>query len=299
MATLHKDKLVIKHDFQRPAHGVNPVGLHEVKLAVGCDETVPLCPLVPLAEEQAYITAGIDDIHGDMVASQMTAVLASLLRMVEESDELVGGVLLTFIYVLRAAHLNHAEIVAHHMAGSDEPDHVGTCEPTVGQDIVEVYLLLDDAPYHLYHQGNLALVIFLDRLGSVGILGVLLGEARVKLLLPEPVVSLLTLLADEREVYQHLAPAISDAEEECLETEHHRMGDMGEHFTNKFCLYATLGVVRIMHHQADWLRGFTGALLLRLAPQLPRHSGEYLAPVVGVSRKKPVERVTLQTELAA
>ena len=290
---------LLEYDFQGPSHGVNPVGLDEVKLAVGCDETVPLCPLVALAEEQAHIASGKDDIHGDMVASQTAAVLAPLLGMVEEIDELVGGVLLTFIHVLRAAHLNHAEIVARHMAGGDEPDDVGTCEPAVGQDVVEVYLLLDDAPYHLYHQGNLALVVFLNTPGCVGVLGMLLGEAGIELLLLQAVVPFLALLTDERKVYQHLAPAVSDAEEKGLETKHHRMGDVGENLTDKLRLYATLGVVRVIHHQTDWLRSFAGALLLRLTPQLPRHRGEYLAPVVGVSRKKPVERVALQTVLAA
>ena len=38
MATLHNDKLIIKYDFQRPAHGVNPVGVNKTKLPVGCDE---------------------------------------------------------------------------------------------------------------------------------------------------------------------------------------------------------------------------------------------------------------------
>ena len=290
---------LLEHDFQGPAHRVNPVGLDEVKLAVGCDETIPLCPLVAFAEEQAHIASGKDDIHGDMVASQAAAVLASLLRMVEKTDELVGGVLLTFIHVLRAAHLDHAEIVARHMTGGDELDDVGTCEPAVGQDVVEVYPLLDDAPYHLYHQGYLALVVFLNAPGRVGVLGMLLGEAGIELLLLEAVVSLLALLTDERKVYQHLAPAVSDAEEKGLETKHHRMGDVGENLTDKLRLYATLGVVRVVHHQTDWLRGFAGTLFLRLTPQLPRHRGEYLAPVVGVSRKKPVERVTLQTVLAA
>ena len=96
----------LKDDFQRPAPGVNPVGLEEVQFAVGGDKPVPLSPLAALAEEQTDIAVGKDYVHGDVPASQTTAVLAPFLRVVEKGDELVGGL----IYVLHLAHLDHTKI---------------------------------------------------------------------------------------------------------------------------------------------------------------------------------------------
>ena len=89
---------LLKDNFQRPAPGVNPVSFEEVEFPVCCNESVPLAPLVTLAEEQTYVAACKGHVGGDVVASQTTAVPAPLLGMVEKGDELVGGVLLTFIY---------------------------------------------------------------------------------------------------------------------------------------------------------------------------------------------------------
>ena len=298
MATLHNDKLIIKYDFQRPAHGVNPVGVNKTELPVGCDESVPLGPLAALAEEQAYVASGKGDIHRDMVASQASAVLASLLGMVKESDELIGGKFLSIICVLGAAHLNHAKIVALDMAGGDELDNLSAGEPTVSHDVVKVYLLLDDALYHLYHQGYLALVVLLYTLGRVGVFGMFLGEAGIELLLLQAVV-LLPLLADKGEVNQHLALAVGDAEEEGLEAKHHGVSDMRVYLADKLCLHTALRIVRVIQHQAYRAGGLRSTLLLCLAPELPRNGGENLAPVIGVARKKTVERIALAAEQAA
>ena len=172
---------LLKDNFQGPTSGVNPVGLEEVYLAVGGDESVPFSPLAALAEKQTDIAAGKDHVHSDVPASQTTAVPASLLGVVEKGDELVGGVLLTSIYVLRLAHLDHTKIVASDVTGSDEQDDLCAGKPTVGQHVVKVNLTLDYATYHLNHQCNLALVVFLDTLGRVGALVVFLGEMGVKL----------------------------------------------------------------------------------------------------------------------
>ena len=149
----------LKDDFQRPAPGVDPVSLEEVQLAVSGDESVPLSPLAALTEKQADIATGKSHVHSNVPASQTTAVLAPLLGMVEKGDELVGGVLLAFIYVLRLAHLDHTKIVASGVTGSDEQDDLRTGKPTVGQHVVKVNLTLDYATYHLNHQCNLAVVI--------------------------------------------------------------------------------------------------------------------------------------------
>ena len=187
---------VLKDDLQGPTHGVNPVGFQEVDLPVGGNHPVPFSPLVALAEEQADITSGKGHVHGDMVAAQATAVITALLGLVEKGCELVGCISLAFICVLRLAHLDHSEIVALHMTGSDELDDVGAGEPTVSQDVVEVYLLLDDTTDHLHHQHNLALVVFLDALGCMGFLCMFLEEACVELLLLQAIVLFLPLLSE-------------------------------------------------------------------------------------------------------
>lgn len=159
---------LLKDDFQRPAPGVDSVGFEEVELPVCGNESVPLPSFVALGEEQTYVAACKGHVGGDVVASQTAAILATLLRMVEEGDELVGGVLLTFICILRPAHLDHTKIMAPDVSGSDEQNDFCTSKPTVGQHIVETDLTLDNAAYHLNHQGNLALVVFPNPFGGMG-----------------------------------------------------------------------------------------------------------------------------------
>ncbi len=159
---------LLKDNFQGPTSGVNPVGFEEVELPIGGNESVPLSPLVTLAEEQTDVSACKADIDSDVPASQTAAILAPFLRMVKESDDLVSGELLTFIYVLRLAHLDHTKVVAPDVTGSDEQDDFCTGEPAVGQHIVEMDLALDNTTYHLNHQGNLALIVFLNAHGSMG-----------------------------------------------------------------------------------------------------------------------------------
>ena len=290
---------LLEDDLQGPAHGVDPVGLEESDLAVRGDESVPFAPLVPLAEEQPYAAARKGRVNGDVVASQAAAVAAPLLGFVEEGDELVGGVLLPVICVLRLAHLDHTEIVASDMAGGDEPDDLGAGEPAVGQHVVEVYPALDDPAYHIKHQGDLALAVLPNALGGVGVLFVLLGEARVKLALLQAVLPVLALLAHKGEVEQHLADAVGYAYEQPLEAEHHRVRHVGEHLADELGLYATLGIVRVVHHQADRSRAFGGPLLLALVPELDGHGGEDLAPVVRLVGDEPVEHVLPTAEQAA
>ena len=290
---------LLKDHFQRPAHRVNSIGLEEIYLAVGSDESVPLAPLVALGEEKAYVASCKDYVNSDVPTAQESAVLASLLRMVEDCDELVGCVLLTFIYVLRLAHLDHTKVMASDVAGSDKQNDLGTGKPTVGQYVVEVDFTLDDATYHLNHQRNLALAVFPNALGGMGILVVFLGEAGIKLLLLQAMVTLLSGLTDYSEVEQHLADAIGNANEQTLEAKHHRVRHMRVYLADKLRLDATLRVVGIIDHQADRVCAVTCPLLLALVPELERDGGENLAPVIRLIGDKPIEHVLPAVKQAA
>ena len=287
---------LLEDDLQGPAHGVDPVGLEEVELAVRGDEPAPLALL---AEEQPYAAPGKAHVHGDVVATQPAAEAAPLLWLAEKGDELVGCVFPAFIRVLCLAHLYHAEVVASDMAGSDEPDDLDAGEPAVGQHVVEAYLALDDAAYHADHQGDLALAVLLDAPGGMGILRMLLGEARVKLALLHAVLPVLALLAHKGKVEQHLADPVGYADEQPLEAVHHRMRHVGVYLADEFRLDAPLGIVRVVHHQADWLRAFGGPFLLALVPELDGHGGEDLAPVVRLVGDEPVEHVLPAAKQAA
>ena len=290
---------LLEDDLQGPAHGVDSVGLEEVELAVRGDEPVP--PAVPAApgEEQTDAAACKARVNGDVVAAQPAAVAASLLGLVEEGDELVGGVPLPVVCVLRLAHLNHAEIVAPDAAGGDEPYDLRAGEPAVGQHVVEADLAPDDAAYHVKHQGDLALAVLPDAHGGVGVLLVLLGETGIELALLQAVLPVLAFLAHKGEVEQRLADAVGDADEQPLEAEHHGMGHVRVYLADELGPDTTLGIVRVVHHQADGSRAFGAPFLLALVPELDGHRGEDLAPVVRLVGDKPVEHVLPAVKQAA
>ena len=290
---------LLEYDFQGPAHGIDPVGLEEVEFLVGGDEPVPFATLVSLGEEQADTAACKGHVCGDVPASQTSAVLAPLLGFVDEGCELVGRILLTFIYVLRLAHLDHTEIVASDVAGSDEQDDLCAGKPAVGQHIVEMNLALDNATDHLNHQCNLALVVLLDAFGCMGFLVVLLGETGIELFLLQAVVSLLACLSDNGEVKQYLADAVGNADEKSLEAEHHRVRHMRVYLADKLSLDAALGIVRVIDHQADRLRALTRPVLLGLVPELERDGGQNLAPVIRLIGDKSIEHVLPAVKQAA
>ena len=284
---------VLEDDVQRPPHGINLIGLKEVELAVGRNESVSLGPLATLAEEEADVPVCEPHVHSDIAAAKHTAVFATPLGLVEERHELVGSIPLALIHVFGGAHLDHTEIVALCMPGCDELDDLGACEPTVSQNVVKLCLMFDDTPYHLHHKRNFALVILLYAFGGVGLIGVLLGEPCLKLPLLQAVIPFLAFLSDKREVKQHLAPAVSDAKEERLEAKYHRVCHVGEHLSYKFCLETTFREVCVINHQTDWACLPTGAVFLHFTPKLPENCGEDLAPVMGILGKKPVECVAL------
>ena len=112
-------------------------------------------------------------------------------------------------------------------------------------------------------------------------------------------ISFLASLPDKGKVKQHLAHTVCDADEQALETEHHRVYHMGVYLADKLCLNAPLGIVRVVHHQADGFRAVARPFLLNLIPKLERNGGKNLAPVIRRIGKKPIEHVLLAVEQAA
>ena len=119
---------VLEFDFQRPRHRVDAVGILKFKFRVSCNQRVPVRLLVPFGKEQAYLTTCELNIHGDVVATKTTAVLASLLGMVKKSDKRLSSIVLAVVVVLCLAHLNHAKVVALDVAGGNELDNLCTCD---------------------------------------------------------------------------------------------------------------------------------------------------------------------------
>ncbi len=177
------------------------------------------------------------------------------------------------------------------MTGSDEQDDLCTGEPAVGQHVVEVYLALDDPAYHPDHQGDLALAVLFGAQCGMGAFLMLLGEPGVKLALLQAMLPVPALLADEGEVEQHLADTVGYADEQPLEAENHRMCHVGVNLADKLCLDDSLGIVRIVHYQADRMRAIGIPLLLALALELVGNDGENLTPVVRLIGDKLVEHV--------
>ena len=132
---------LLEDDFQRPPHGIYSVGLPESHAGIGRDDAIPVGLFPAFAEEEPHIVPGELNIHRYVVAAQLVTPTAPVLRMFKHIDKLFSCVLLTFIYILRLAHLRHAQIVAFCVAGLDELNDFGTCEPTFGQHVVEVNLM--------------------------------------------------------------------------------------------------------------------------------------------------------------
>ena len=72
----------------------------EFKFRVSCNQRVLVRLLVSLCKEQAYLTTCELNIHDDVVATKTTAVLASHLRMIEESDKRLSSIVLAVVVVL-------------------------------------------------------------------------------------------------------------------------------------------------------------------------------------------------------
>ena len=287
-----------EHDLDRPTHGINLVRLCERERRVGRDEPVPIGSLAALTEEEPHIASRELHIHRNVVIAKLAAPLPAVLGAVEHAYELSGCVLLSFIYVLGVAHLDHSQVMASVMAGRDELDDCGACEPSIGKQVVERDTLLDGALDHLLHQRDLTRVIFLFPLGHRTAFGMILGEACVELPLFQAVVAFLSLLAHKTEVERHLRLAVCDGETESLEPKHHGMSDMGVHLPDELGLDAAFGEVRVIHDETN--RRVSGrAVLLCLSPKHPGDGGENLPPIKAFIREEPVEDILLAGEEAA
>ena len=290
---------VLEYDFQRPTHGVDAVGFLEFKFRVSCNQRVPVRLLVPFGKEQAYLTTCELNIHGDVVATKTTAVLAPLLGMVKKSDKRLSGIVLAIVVVLCLAHLYHAKVVTLDMAGGNELDDLGTCEPAICKDVVKVYLSGNKTLYHFNHERNLALVILLDTLCCMAVLVAFLSESGIKLLLLQAVRTLLALLTYKTEVHEHLSSSVSNTKEQTLEAENHLMLNMGEHLPDHLRLDASLRIVRIVNHETYWSLVIPLSVSQSLAPELGRDINEDVAPVVILPRKETIEHVFATVGYAA
>ena len=290
---------VLEYDFQRPTHGIDAVGFLEFKFRVSCNQRVLVRLLISLCKEQAYLTTSELNIHDDVVATKTAAVLASLLGMVKKSDKRLSGIVLAIVVVLCLAHLNHTKVVTLDMAGGNELDDLGTCEPTVCEDVVKVYLSGNKTLYHLYHERNLALVILFDTHCCMAILLAVLNKPSIKLLLLKVVRAILAFFADKTEVHEHLGGTISNTKEQSLEAENHLVLNVGEHLSNHLGLDASLRIVRVVNHQTYGSLVIPLCTRLSLVPELSCDIDEDFAPVIVLSRKKTIEHVLATVGYAA
>ena len=290
---------ILEYDFQGPTHGIDAVGFLEFNLGVSGNQGVPVRLLVSLCKEQAYLTTSELNIYGNVVATKTTAVLASLLGMVKKSDKRLGGIVLAIVVVLCLAHLNHAKVVTLDVAGGDELDDLSTCEPTVSEDVVKMYLSGNKTLYHFNHERNLALIVLLDTLCSMAFCLAFLREPGIKLLLLQIVCSLLAFFADKTEVHEHLGGTIRNTKEQTLEAENHLVLNVGEHLSNHLGLDTSLRIVRVVNHQTYGSLVIPLCTRLSLAPELGCDINEDVAPVVVLPRKKTVEHVLTTVGYAA
>ena len=282
---------VLEHDFQRPTHGIDVVGLLEFKLGVGCNQCVPVRLLISLCKEQTNFATGKLNIYSNLVASKATTELTSLFGVVEESNQCFCSIVLPVVAVLCLSHLNHTKVVALDMAGGNELDDLGTCEPTVCEDVVKVYLSGNKTLYHLYHERNLTLVILLDTFSRMAFRLAFLSESGIKLLLLKVVRAILAFFTDKTEVHEHLGGTISNTKEQSLEAENHLVLNVGEHLSNHLGLDASLRIVRVVNHQTYGSLVIPLCTRLSLVPELSCDIDEDFAPVIVLSRKKTIEHV--------
>ena len=290
---------ILEYDFQGPTHGIDAVGFLEFKLSVRGNQCIPVRLLVSFCKEQAYLTTCELNIYGDVVATKTTAVLAPLLGMFKKSDKCLSGIVLSVVMVLRLTHLNHAKVVALDMAGGNELDDLSTCEPAISEDVVKANLSGNKTLYHLYHERNLAFVIFLDTLCRMAFFLVFLRESGIKLLLFQVVRSLLAFFADKTEVHEHLGGSVRNAEEQPLEAENHLVLNVGEYFPDQLRLYASLRIVSVVNHETYRSLVIPLRTSLSLAPELSCDIDEDVAPIVILPRKKTIKHVLATVGYAA
>lgn len=133
--------LVISH-LHGPAHLVGPVCCEEVQGQVCGQQCVPFAFPAPLAEEQAYRLSPERDVDIAVDAVQEAASLHAL-SLFQPTYNLFRRKVAEFRVVKRVPHPDHAQQMAHDMAGEDKLDQRGVGEPAVHEQVVET----DAVPY--------------------------------------------------------------------------------------------------------------------------------------------------------
>ena len=290
----------LEDDFLGPAPGVNPVCLEEAKPEVSREQTAPRSALAAAYEEEPDMRVGEDNVGTHVPASELAAVLL-LTPFAQLLDDGRGSKILALEAVLGFSLLTdlyHPYVVAPDMAGADELDNPGACEPAVSQHVAEAYLMLDSPADHFYGEVYLAHRI-LVKTGLDGNVPVPLYTVSCGELLPaHAVVALPALLAKDAEVEQHLADAVGDAEEESLEAEDAAVLKMRVDASDILHAAACLGEVRVINHQAGVVRPVVAADD-DLRPKLADNVVHQPAPVCTAVVEKLVEHVFTAAKLAA
>lgn len=289
----------LEHDFHRPAHRVDPIGLKEREARIGGDKHTPFGVLVALGKEKTDIVVSEDNIDGDVTASELPAVLATFLWMVEQRCQGIGCVFLTLVPIFGASHLGHPQIAAFDMTRVYELDNFRAGEPTVSQDVIEPDAALDGTLYHLYHERDLAGVILLNSLGNLAVVLVYLTETIVKLILTETIGPCFPLLANQGIIKKHLAASVRNAKKQGFEAKRHLVAHMRENLADKLRLKPPLREIRIVNHQAYGIACWTRALPLNLVPKVAADRAEHVAPVIRLIGKETIENILLATEKTA
>lgn len=291
---------LLENHLDRPSHGVYPVSLKEVKLCVCSNEATPFTSLAPAYEEQAARNASKSDISRDVPASELTAVLLVLL-VVELPDKSWSGKFISLEAILRLAMLSDlytSKVVALDMSAVNKPDDALAGKPAVSQDIIKTDAFTYGTLDHIYGQGNLVSVIFLDTLTDVVFLLTFRSISLVEFLLGHAVVAVLPLLSNESEVKEHLAYAVGNTEEEPLVAEDAPVLKMGVHSSDVLYLPACLGKVCVINHKTCGMVFMVRANFY-LRPQLEVDVVHKLAPVDADITEELVEHVFLTTHQVA
>lgn len=300
LAKAEQSLTLLEDDLLRPASGVNPVCLEESQREVCREQSAPWTSLAATDEEQADLGVCKDDIGTDVPALELAAVLLPA-PFVQLLDNGRSGEVLALEAVLGLAFLPdlyHSDIVALDMAGADELDNLGTCEPTVCQYIAEAYLMLDSPSDHLDGEVNLAHGILIKTSLYGNALIPFGGVSSGEFLLAHSIVALPALLTEDGKVEQHLADTVGNAEEEGLEAEDATVFKMGVDTSDVLHTPACLGEVRIINHQAGVLRLVVTADD-DLRPKLADNMVHQLVPVSAAIVEELIEHIFTTTKLAA
>lgn len=291
---------LLEDDLLGPAPRINPVCLEESQREVSREQSTPRTTLAATNEEEPDMRVCEDYIGTHVPASELTTVLL-LTPLVQFLDDGRSRKVLAIKAVLGLALLTdlyHSDVVVLDMAGADELDNLATCEPAVSQHIAEAYPMLDSPADHLYGEVNLAHRVLAEAGMDGSVLIPLYAVSFGKFLLAHPIVALPALLAQDGKIEQHLADAVSDAEEESLEAEDAAVLEMGVDTPDMLHAASRLGEVRVINHQASIVRLVVTADD-DLSPKLADDVVHQLAPVGTAVVEELIEHIFATTKLAA